>query len=102
MTRQYALCDGNFIATFSCGFLAECCCFTIFCFRIRSLSFFPLSPIAHLLSGSPSSDHRTELTRELAMQNDQAFFASCLAQASATPLSGFSAPGMIAQLCLSI
>lgn len=29
-------------------------------------------------------------------------FLKCLAQASATPLSGFSSPGMIAQLCLSI
>ena len=30
------------------------------------------------------------------------FAASCLAHASATPLSGLSSPGMIAQLCFSI
>lgn len=30
------------------------------------------------------------------------FAASCLAQASATLLSGLSSPGMIAQLCFSI
>ncbi len=43
-----------------------------------------------------------ELNRNPCPAFYEIWFLKCLAQASATPLSAFSSPGIIAQLCFSI
>ena len=48
-TPRHAFCQGVFLCCFSSSLFAFCSCLFIFCFRPLSLSFLPLSPIAHLL-----------------------------------------------------
>lgn len=48
-TPDHTFCQEVLLGSFSRFFLASCSCFFTFCFRLLSLSFLPLSPIAYLL-----------------------------------------------------